>query len=38
MACAGLMGWLFGHQFLKNKGGYTYSSDYCYRCGKSKGL
>lgn len=29
--------WIFGHKFIKTKGGYVYSCDYCYRCGKGKG-
>lgn len=37
MKCKGLLGLIFGHQFIKNKGSYTWASDYCYRCGRGKG-
>lgn len=37
-ACTGgLLGWLFGHKFVKSTLNYEYSSDYCYRCGKQRG-
>lgn len=37
-ACkGGLMGWIFGHQFLKYQGGYIYKSGHCFRCGKKGG-
>jgi hypothetical protein len=35
--CAGLIGWLTGHQFIKTCGGFIYKSDHCWRCGKRKG-
>ena len=31
--CRGILGRLFGHKFLKQSGGYVYSSNRCYRCG-----
>lgn len=37
MKCLGLFGRIFGHKFLKSRGGYTYRSDYCYRCGREMG-
>jgi hypothetical protein len=34
-ACTGgLLGRLFGHKFLKRKGGVFYIFKYCLRCGK----
>jgi hypothetical protein len=35
--CRGLLGWIFGHKFMKQVGGYIYSSDHCYWCGVPKG-
>jgi hypothetical protein len=35
--CAGLLGWLFGHKYLKSRGDYTYRSIYCFRCGRTIG-
>lgn len=31
--CLGVLGWMFGHQFLKSKRGWTYESNSCFRCG-----
>jgi hypothetical protein len=34
-ACTGgLLGRLFGHKFMKQKGGCVYFSTCCFRCGK----
>ena len=35
--CIGIMGAMFGHKFIKLAGGYSFSSNYCYRCGMPKG-
>lgn len=35
--CRGLLGILFGHLLVKAKGGYVYTSNYCYRCGMPRG-
>lgn len=37
-ACkGGIMGWIFGHKFIKSQGGWVYRSNYCYRCAQPKG-
>jgi hypothetical protein len=36
MKCIGLMGRLFGHKYLKDKGGYLYRSANYWRCGKAQ--